>query len=825
MAGKYISQFTGEQIDEAIMKALMYNPTENGWVKLPSTEDNPVSLNELVSIGNYVIDYIIDGPFYLENGLKKEILINTHPINVCVVVMNDVLTQYITILDDIYYRTYDEINMVFEEGWSSKKTTNFIYINDMPENPEKNAIVIIPDENSTEEDPRYTMKIYDGEKYVDVYPSGIMKKSVYDTQGREIDFFQYVDDTFVMMNSTTLGMSWSDTDITETFDSEMNSSITVNSEVLITFKNSSKLLAYSLYEQRYSVHELPVICISPEIFNLNIDGLDYFYIYDRESLVLIRLDFNSGELVNDIINIDTLGIDIDQFVGKVRLGYSALDHFTLNVIDESNNIYEVNVSGITAVLNPESIGVWDETEFFLSYTGDHYPMYNEISNSGYMVYYESDIVKAFIETNDGITTMSIIDNADGVETIRAAEIYTNEIFTGISNFYEIFGDYTGYIVTTSGVIYSVSSMFEDIFIMRLYQANSFIGWNNLAYDISSLALFGSSKEVFSNHILCTTQDSGLLMNIEEHLSNSDIHFSQLDRDILATRETKTNVQVQFNRVENNTKQYIDNQIENLESEYDQIKEDSDKLTEKIDSHINNEDIHPSLELQRQWSNKAEKNHEHILDDKVKIHASQIVEGIIPIERIPNGAKETIIKLSEISELYKLTIKDVQNGDRISVTNNGIYEVIDETKLAYENEDGDLILAEESAFTECGAGSASFIDWKNVENTPNTLAGYGITDSYTKTEAEAIYQEKLSALVASMEARYSTFDIAELYSIAKSTNRNIETILQEMNNAIALSQKIQNQDELIKDLHERITLLAEDLEECESISASIINLFS
>lgn len=824
MAGKYISQFTGEQIDEAIMKALMYNPTENGWVKLPSTEDNPISLDALVSIGNYVIDYIIDGPYYEEDGSKTEILKDTHPVNVCVVVMDDILTQYITIMDDIYYRTYDNTEMVFEEGWNSKKTTNFIYVNDMPENPEKNTIVIIPDENSTEDAPRYTMKIYDEEKYVDVYPSGIMQKSVYDTQGREMDFFQYVDDTYMTMNSTTLGITWNDTDITETFNSEIYSSITVNSEVLVTFKNSSKIMAYSLIEHRSSIHELPIICNSPEIFNLNIEGLDYFYIYDRESTTLIQLDFNGEELATNIIDIETGGIELDRFIGKISLGYNMLSSINLNAIDVDNNIHiiEVSMNSATLVGPAES---WDGTEYFLSYNGEKYPFYNEISNSGYMVYYESEIVKAFVVSEEGSTIVKIIDYTEGFETVRSLEIFSNEIFTGISNIYEIFGDYTGYLVTSSGVIYSISTMFEDMFMMRLYQANSFTKWNNIAYDIFTLALFGSSNEVFSNHILYSTQDDSLLMSIEEHLNNTDIHFSQLDRDILETRETKTNVAVQFNRVERHTKDYIDEKVSTLQGEYDSVKSDADDLNQKIEDHISDEDIHPNEELRKYWSDKAEKNHNHILDDKVKIDASQIVSGVIAMERIPSGAKEVVIKVPNVSALYKLTIDDAQNGDRIAVTNVGIYEVVDETKLAYIDGEGEMVLAQEAAFNECGAGTNAYIEWKNVEDTPNTLAGYGIKDSYTKTEAEEVYQSKMEELVKKMEDRYTTFDIAELYSIARSTNKDISTILQEIDNAIAMSQKIQNQDAIIQDLHERITLLAEDLEECESISASIIGLFS
>ena len=35
----------------------------------------------------------------------------------------------------------------------------------------------------------------------------------------------------------------------------------------------------------------------------------------------------------------------------------------------------------------------------------------------------------------------------------------------------------------------------------------------------------------------------------------------------------------------------------------------------------------------------------------------------------------------------------------------------------------------------GGGTADAVDWSNVQNKPNTVAGYGITDAYTKTEID------------------------------------------------------------------------------------------
>ena len=86
-----------------------------------------------------------------------------------------------------------------------------------------------------------------------------------------------------------------------------------------------------------------------------------------------------------------------------------------------------------------------------------------------------------------------------------------------------------------------------------------------------------------------------------------------------------------------------------------------------------------------------------------------------------------------------------------------YFVIDDTKLS--SEDGYLAFSIENAV----------LSWENILNKPTTLAGFGITDSYTKQEVT----EKLDKFDSDLQyvkntyeeiSEINTINIAELISI-------------------------------------------------------------
>lgn len=190
------------------------------------------------------------------------------------------------------------------------------------------------------------------------------------------------------------------------------------------------------------------------------------------------------------------------------------------------------------------------------------------------------------------------------------------------------------------------------------------------------------------------------------------------------------------------------------------------------------------------------NHTHTADDITSVNASAI-KGTIPVDNLPAAALERLVVVEDDTARLALTQERVQNGDTVKVTSSGkMYFVKDETKLGTEN-----------AFEEYTVGAASAVAWTGITNKPHvkysltgdvtgtayerlgdtvsidsmlknsgvtegtyrkvtvnskgivtegsnptTLSGYGITDAYTKTEADS----KISAAAnKSLSASYNS----------------------------------------------------------------------
>lgn len=106
-----------------------------------------------------------------------------------------------------------------------------------------------------------------------------------------------------------------------------------------------------------------------------------------------------------------------------------------------------------------------------------------------------------------------------------------------------------------------------------------------------------------------------------------------------------------------------------------------------------------------------------------IDASKITSGTIDIARLPKGALERLVIVADQAARFALTTADVQVGDTVKQNDTGtMYYVVDDTKLNTE-----------AGYSPYTAAAASSVPWAGVTGKPTTLAGYGITDAYTKNE--------------------------------------------------------------------------------------------
>lgn len=120
---------------------------------------------------------------------------------------------------------------------------------------------------------------------------------------------------------------------------------------------------------------------------------------------------------------------------------------------------------------------------------------------------------------------------------------------------------------------------------------------------------------------------------------------------------------------------------------------------------------------------AEGEIDQLQADIKDIDAAWITKGTISIDRLPHGALERCVVVATEEARLALTTAQVQTGDTVKVTNTSkMYFVVDDSKLS-----------EEAGYEVYTAGTATAVDWSGVQNTPTTLAGYGITDAVHSNE--------------------------------------------------------------------------------------------
>lgn len=106
-----------------------------------------------------------------------------------------------------------------------------------------------------------------------------------------------------------------------------------------------------------------------------------------------------------------------------------------------------------------------------------------------------------------------------------------------------------------------------------------------------------------------------------------------------------------------------------------------------------------------------------------IDGTWITTGTISIDRLPHGALERCVVVADQAARFALTTADVQTGDTVKQADTGVmYFIVDDTKLNVA-----------AGYEEYTAGAATSVPWSGVQNTPTTLAGYGITDAVNSNE--------------------------------------------------------------------------------------------
>ena len=232
-----------------------------------------------------------------------------------------------------------------------------------------------------------------------------------------------------------------------------------------------------------------------------------------------------------------------------------------------------------------------------------------------------------------------------------------------------------------------------------------------------------------------------------HIADDTIHVTQDEKTAWTNKATQEDVENAAESMRNDLMENVVQQAGTFADSSQTLTETVTEYKEIVTNHVGDTTAHPTEEMIANWNSKADGDHTHILDGKVKVSADDIV-GTIPVNLIDKSALERTYLVDTEAERLALTIAEVQEGDMVYVRNTyAYYFVIDDTKL--DSEDGYLPFS---------IGNAVFT-WENIENKPTTLAGFGIIDAYTKEEVE----RKMTALdsdityIKNSYAEYETID--------------------------------------------------------------------
>ena len=157
-----------------------------------------------------------------------------------------------------------------------------------------------------------------------------------------------------------------------------------------------------------------------------------------------------------------------------------------------------------------------------------------------------------------------------------------------------------------------------------------------------------------------------------------------------------------------------------------IADGANKIT--VDSSLSSTSTNPvqNKVVNTALADKANSSHKHGNSDITAIDAGKITSGTIDIARLPQGALDRLVRVTDDTARFKLTTSDVQLGDTVQTTNNGkMYYVVDETKLSLAD-----------GYAPYTADTATSVPWSGVTGKPSSYTPSAHThDDRYYTESE------------------------------------------------------------------------------------------
>jgi hypothetical protein len=319
----------------------------------------------------------------------------------------------------------------------------------------------------------------------------------------------------------------------------------------------------------------------------------------------------------------------------------------------------------------------------------------------------------------------------------------------------------------------------DIFVLKYYNAGT-NKWVDIVYDDTMLLSTYDSSNKLSDNIdissLISDMQDELNTNTDRlfnHIDNKGklIHVTAeqreaLDNNYLTTDDINSKLDTTY---QDTVKAKIDTKLSNA-TDLGNLQSKVDGANDNYNAHLNG---HITADMVSTWDSKADANHTHGTSDNVTINASDITSGTFTLSQLPPEIQERAYQITALSDLASSSITDTDrknkyhNGNTLyikatsSSEDDAFYKIIDQTKIGTSSYMDGLL--------EFKQNTPKTLDWSYITSKPNTIAGYGITDLYSKTEVDnAISNTKYTNTVASANTRIDAYNTYKTITLNEDT---------------------------------------------------------
>lgn len=296
-------------------------------------------------------------------------------------------------------------------------------------------------------------------------------------------------------------------------------------------------------------------------------------------------------------------------------------------------------------------------------------------------------------------------------------------------------------------------------------------------------------------------------DFEYHIHDEERHMTLEERNIIMNIVSNDRANELLDNYKNDLGIYVNEQNKrlNFSERFDNVRD----IVNRYVAHATDSTIHVTPEQKNIYDSKAENDHTHNLDGRVKLDAGDII-GMLSPTSLPKESKRRMIKVKSIDDMYLLerdkdfvyngfcvhVVSDEEDVDDNLPLHGRFFWVLDDSNLSSPDSYVEFTVTNDDIL----------VYWDEITETPTNKDLYNITDSPSVKEfyQESIEHDKLeygfdSLLSDSIEKKIENLKLInsavdflsenKIQNIPERITENMETLLQYLNNAIGEMQPI------------------------------------